>query len=445
MKSFKQPLQQSVMTLFRCLVVLALLGCVSTPKPPSSVNSPEHWDRPYVVLVSFDGFRADYAQKFRSPQLRDMMAKGVTAEGLIPVYPSKTFPNHYSIATGLYADRHGLVANSFYDPGLDANYSVGKTETVQDGTWYGGEPLWSVAIRQGMLASSFFWVGSEAEINGVRPTQYRIYDKKIPNQERLQTAMQWLALPKAQRPHLILLYFSDVDSAGHEFGTQSPEVEAAVADLDGVLAKLRKGIAATGLPVNLLLVSDHGMQDLDKNNIEYPDDYADLSNFQVLERGPQMLLYLNKGESPEVLQKIYLELKAKARYFSVFKREEMPEDLHFSRTARCGDLILIARSPYSLMLSTDIKSIPAANHGYPAREDKAMWGIFYAEGPAFKPGGKLTALENINVYPLVLNLLGLKAPVDIDGRITPFLPVLQPEVRGKTSLFVKFYRGFHRK
>jgi len=390
-----------------------------------------------VVLVSFDGFRADYAQKFRAPQLRDMETRGVTAEGLIPVYPSKTFPNHYSIATGLYADRHGIVANSFYDRGRDANYSVEKTRTVQDGSWYGGEPLWSVAIRQGMLASSFFWVGSEAEINGVRPTQYRIYDKKIPNQERLQTALQWLALPKAQRPHLILLYFSDVDSAGHEFGTESPEVGTAVANLDGILGQLRQGIAASGLPVNLLLVSDHGMQDLDNSKIEYPDEYTDLSGFQVLERGPQMLLYLNKGESPEVLQHTYLELKAKARHFSVFKREEMPEDLHFSRTARCGDLILIARSPYSLMLSSDLRGIPAANHGYPPKQDKAMWGIFYGEGPAFKPGEKLTALENINVYPLVLKLLGLTAPADIDGRITPFLPVLRAEFNNKPDVSVK--------
>lgn len=431
MKSFKPPLRQSVLTLFRCLVVFALSGCISTPKPVLAVNSPEHWDRPYVVLVSFDGFRADYAQKFRSPQLQAMSTGGVTAEGLIPVYPSKTFPNHYSIATGLYADRHGVVANSFYDPGRDANYSIEKTKTVQDGSWYGGEPLWSVAIRQGMLASSFFWVGSEAEINGIRPTQYRIYDKKVPNQERLKTAMRWLALPKAQRPHLILLYFSDVDSAAHEFGTESSEVKTAVAELDSLLGQLRKGIAATGLPVNLLLVSDHGMQDLDKNKIEYPDDYADLSDFQVLERGPQMLLYLDKGESPELLQNTYLQLKAKARHFSVFKREDMPEELHFSRTARCGDLVLVARSPYSLMLSTDLRSIPAANHGYPPKEDKAMWGIFYAEGPAFKPGEKLTALENINVYPLVLKLLGLKAPTDIDGRITPFLPVLRPEFREK--------------
>lgn len=401
---------------------------------PDAVNSEAALKSPYVVMVSIDGYRHDYNRMFNPPTLSDIATKGVQAESLIPVYPSKTFPNHYSIATGLYADRHGLVSNDFYDPSLDASYTLSDRKAVSEGVWYGGDPLWVAAGKQGMLTASFFWVGSEANVQQRYPNYYYPYDGAISNERRVDQVLEWLRLPEAKRPHLVLLYFSDVDSIGHEFGTSSPKLGEAVLNIDAAIAKLRQGLAASGLPVNLVVVSDHGMQDLDASKVILIDSTDEIKNmlskFRVVGRGPQMLLYLNKGEDPKWVGRLQKALRVNAKNYRVFRRDQM-KALHYASSPRAGDLIVEPDVPYLVGLSSKPPGTSGGNHGWNALAAKTMHGVFYAEGPAFKAGTKLPSFENVHVYPMVLEILGLKTLSRIDGKLEVTKPALAAPDRKK--------------
>ena len=205
-------------------------------------NQAEQQQKHYVILVSLDGFRYDYAEKYRAENIRALGAAGAAArEGMIPAYPSLTFPNHYTLATGLYPEHHGIVANNFYDAQRKQTYRLGDPATVTDGSWYGGTPIWVLAEQQGMRAACFFWPGSEAEIQGTRPSYYMKYDDKVPDDARVQQVLAWLRLPAERRPHLITVYFADVDHAGHEYGPESEEVRTAVQVVDREIGMLRDG------------------------------------------------------------------------------------------------------------------------------------------------------------------------------------------------------------
>jgi alkaline phosphatase D len=226
-------------------------------------NAPQQLSKPYVILVSLDGFRYDYAKRYHAEHLLALAAEGASApEGMLPSYPSITFPNHYTIVTGLYPEHHGIVANSFYDPARKETYNYHDGKSVGDGTWYGGTPLWVLAEQQGMRSASFFWVGSEADIQGVRPTYYLKFDASFPNHKRVEQVLAWLHLPPEQRPHMITLYFSDTDTAGHRYGPDSPQVADAVHELDGEIGKLVDGIKQSKLAVDLIVLADHGMAEV---------------------------------------------------------------------------------------------------------------------------------------------------------------------------------------
>src|SRR6202041_956449 len=234
----------------------------------------------YVVLVSFDGYRYDYPKLSAAPHLHAMAPHGASApEGMIPSYPSITFPNHLTIVPGLYPDLHGIVANDFYDPQRKQHFAASDPKTNLDGSWYGGVPLWSLAEKQGMRSACFFWPGSEAEIAGERPTYYLKFDDKIDDNARIQQVLAWLRLPAVDRPHFITLYYAEPDHKGHEFGPDAPETRAAVVKVDGLMGKLKAGLDATGLPIDLVVVRDHGMAKGQGGWIRL-DQFADLTGFE---------------------------------------------------------------------------------------------------------------------------------------------------------------------
>src|SRR5580692_6014690 len=244
-------------------------------------NTPEQQAKPYVILVSLDGFRYDYPRIYHSPNLDALGAGGASAPaGMIPAYPSITFPNHYTIVTGLYPEHHGIVANVFYDPARKQVYSYKDEQTVTDGTWYGGTPLWVLAEQQGMRSACFFWPASEAEIQGKRPSYYLAYNDAFPDDKRVDQVLAWLQLPPEKRPHFITLYMSDTDHAGHAYGPDAPETAAAVHLVDDMIGKLSAGITTTGLPVDLIVLADHGMEKLDPGWVNL-DKWADLANFET--------------------------------------------------------------------------------------------------------------------------------------------------------------------
>ncbi|GAB4418529.1 MAG: ectonucleotide pyrophosphatase/phosphodiesterase [Bacteroidia bacterium] len=378
---------------------------------PAKDNAPGISDRPYVVLVSLDGFRYDYAEKYQASNLLRFAQEGVQAEALLPCFPSSTFPNHYSIVTGMYPATHGLVNNSYYDPARQAHYGMGDRAKVEDGSWYGGTPLWVLAEQAGMLSACYFWVGSEADVQGVRPSWYYKYDGSVPNADRVARVLEWLRLPEAKRPHFITLYFSDVDSKGHSLGPDAPGVGKAVQELDSLLGVLDAGIQALGLPVNLIIVSDHGMYGVDTEAPVYLAQEADLGPFEVARGSCVWMLYSQDSAQTEAT---YARLRERAAgRYDIYRRDEVPAHLHFRSSDRIGDLVAVARPPHVFAVWGQRPS-PGA-HGYDPDSTHEMGAIFFAKGPAFRAGVRTAPFRNIEVYPLVADLLQLVLPEGIDA------------------------------
>ncbi len=387
-------------------------------------------ERPYVVLISFDGFRSDYIELYDAPHLRKLASIGASSRALLPCYPSTTFANHYSIATGLYPERHGIVDNNFYDPRRHAEFQFNDVKYARDGTWYGGAPIWVTAEKQGIRTASFFWVGSEAEIDGARPSFYYNYDSSIPGEARVQQALDWLKLPGDERPHLITLYFSDADSAGHAFGPESSETAKAIAHLDGLTGTLLGGVEASGLPVNVVLVSDHGMAAVVQNPVEL-DGLAKLDGFTIAWSGGQMMFY---SPDARAVDRLYGDLKDRDGRIQVERRAELAP-LHYSANDRIGDIVVSTRPPHMVstreitrILSRDgANALPSGWHGYDVARVPEMAGIFVAWGPHIRGGARLDAFENIHVYPFIADLLGLDPTPAVDGKAEVLRPLSMRE------------------
>jgi alkaline phosphatase D len=363
----------------------------------------------YVILVSIDGYRFDYTDLYSPPNLTKFQKEGSSTQGLLPVYPSKTFTNHYSIVTGLYAENHGIVSNSFYDPVKKESFQ----RSTLDGSWYGGEPLWVTAEKQGLLSASYYWPGSEANIQGFHPTYYYAYGDKVSLSDRVKQVKKWLELPTSERPHLITFYIPDVDSAGHKFGPKSDQVKNAVLKVDEAIGSLLTVVKSANLPIHLLIVSDHGMQELDPTKVEYLDDYINLNEVQFFGDGPQTLLYLKDQKN---IDRVYEALQSQGKHFKVYKRTQMPPELHYSKNLRAGDLVVVAEAPYSLEIRSKNTKVTAGDHGYNPDTTPSMKGIFYADGPRIKKKLNLKPFRNVHLYPFVLKILGIETKNTIDGR-----------------------------
>ena len=388
------------------------------------VNSAAARKAHYVVLVSLDGFRWDYAKRDGATHLLEIGKEGVWApEGMLPSFPSLTFPNHFTIVTGLYPEHHGLVANSFYDPAKQARYAISDAKAVRDGSWYGGVPLWSLAESQGMRTACMFWPGSEAEIAGFRPTYYAHYDDKTSEEARVAQVLKWLTLPEEERPHLITLYFSEPDHEGHEFGPDALETRAAVRKVDALVGKLKAGLDASKLPVDLVVVSDHGMAKVQGGWITL-DQFADLTGFETA--GP--LLY---GKTEADRERAYTALKKAAPEFKVYRRKNVPGDLHFNQNDREGDPVVIATGPYAIRAHGPVAGKPdtaptAGAHGYDPALMPEMKASFFAEGPDLVTGKTVLPFENVNLYPWLAHLLGLHAP-QTDGNLNVLAGTLRDD------------------
>ncbi len=392
-------------------------------------NATEQRNKPYVVLVGLDGFRSDYATKYQATRLQALGEEGAHAS-LIPVFPSTTFPSFYSIVTGLYPEHHGIVAMDFYDSGRRRSFHY-STSDAADGSWYGGLPIWVLAERQGMRTAAFFWIGSDAQIAGTRPSAYVPWDGKISDEARADQVIAWLKLPPERRPHLITVYFSDVDEAGHRYGPDSPQTRDAVQRLDRLVGGLADGIRGLHLPVNLLVVSDHGMIRLKHTPIVLADylDPADLPDAKKNDLNTFNLY----ADSPQQAERWYKALKGRDSRFEVYRRAEVPADLHYSANPRIGDIVVIPTEPAIVINEKAPGSALAAffekhsgSHGFPPRRVPEMAGIFYAVGPNIKTGMAIPPVEGIEIYPLVANILSLSIEAPIDARGTLASQIIRP-------------------
>jgi predicted AlkP superfamily pyrophosphatase or phosphodiesterase len=386
--------------------------------------------KPTVILVGIDALRYDYLEKYKPRNLNRLARRGVRAKWMIPSFPTKTFPNFYTIATGLYPENHGIIENNIYDRGFNAVFGLGKREEVQNSRWWFGEPIWSTAEKQGQKTGTFFYPGTEAEIAGARPTYWKSYDGKIPNAERIDTVLSWLDLPPEKRPTFLTLYFSDVDDAGHNFATGSIEVGEAVKKVDLEIGNLIEGLKKRQIfeKVNLILVSDHGMATVDLRKAVFLDDIINFKDTErILWTNEIVQIFPKNGKENEIIR----ELKSKITQAQCWRKSEIPARFHYRASTRIAPIvcstdegkILTSRSRYEdLKKREKINELQGA-HGYD-NQLESMRATFIAHGSAFKKRKLIEPFENIHVYNLMTKILKLK-PAPNDGNLEAIKQVLR--------------------
>ena len=387
-------------------------------------------DDPYVLLISFDGFRADYLDWYDTPNLDQFMANGVRAEGLIPVFVSKTFPNHYSIATGMYVENHGLIGNHFYDAKLNDYYTLSDRSKVENPAFYGGEPIWVTAEKQGVKSASYFWVGSEAPIQGVYPSQWKRYDHDIPFETRIDDVVNWFSLSKPERPRLCLLYFHEPDGTGHETGPRSTETGRMVSKLDSLFGDLINKLSELSIfnQLNIIALADHGMVEISSERTIDLSIHTNMDSITQEGDGPYAFLYKSDSTS---IEKTVQDLKT-VNHISVYKKENIPDRFHFKNHYRIKDALVVADEGWyiknqAIGSSSKVGAyIPiGGTHGYD-NQLKSMHALFVANGPAFKNGMVSNPFENVNIYPMITHILHLNPSKDIDGNFDNIKHIMKP-------------------
>lgn len=388
------------------------------------------WSRPGaddpapVLLVSIDSFRADYLDRGVTPNLARIARDGVHARWMNPSYPSLTFPNHYTMVTGLRPDHHGIVNNTMRDATL-GTFSNSDENAVREPRWWGGEPLWVTAEKTGLRTATLFWPGSEAPIHGTWPTDWMKYDDAMPMSQRVDIVLRWLARPPGQRPRFVTLYFGALDHTAHAFGPEAPQTNDTLREVDAAIGRLLQGLSARGMRerVNLVIVSDHGMASVPAShslNIDALVDTADatsVSNGEVL------------GFVPVAGREASAEARLLGRHdhYECWRRNELPPRWHYGTHPRVPPIVCQMDVGWEAItpgkLAGRLPGTTRGSHGYdPA--DPAMRALFIAQGPAFKRGAELAPFDNVDVYPLLVKLIGVE-PRASDGEIEPLLPALK--------------------
>lgn len=394
-------------------ITLASLACSGKQYGPRAARL-DREDR-YVVVLSLDGFRHDYQSKTQTPHLDQIDREGLSGT-FRPCYPSLTFPNHYSMATGLHPNNHGLVGNEFWDE-EGKHYKIGKRSAVEDASFYHGEPLWNTARRAGLRSASFFWVGSETPVGGHQPDLWKRYDSRVPYRDRADSVISWLQRPLSERPRLVMWYLEEPDHTGHHHSPEAKETELMIRQVDSLVGYFRDRLAELAIApqVDFILVSDHGMATYDRDKEVNLADYMPLDSFVHVSTGPFTHLYPKESYTETAYQ-----ILQSVPHVKVYRRDELPKRLHFGSSPRIGALVVMADLGTQIYFRPDREHIGrlAAGHGFDNQYPE-MLALFKAVGPSFTPGEHIhEPIPNITLYPLVCQILGIEpAKHDADEQL----------------------------
>ncbi len=394
-----------------------VIGCSSNHEIVTSTNinnDKQHNKTPTVVLISIDGYRHDYNEIHKPKFLTKFQKQSASLKSLIPTFPTKTFPNHLSIITGMYPMNHGIIANHFYNPKLEKYYSLKDRKSVTNPDFYTTVPLWSLAESQGMRTATYFWPGSEARIADHYPTHYMVYNHSTPHDKRLQKIKEWLRLPKSKRPHLITLYFHDVDSAGHRYGPLANETKEAINKVDKSIESLNDFIQTHDSSINIIIVSDHGMQSVKNKKVNLLAKLNNIESEFIIEgSGPLVHFYLKDKKKKRLIQTTLNKLNVHKSGYTCYLNNNTPPELNFKNNPSIGDILCIADKETYLVSGPNMT--PKGAHGWSQHEGKDMHGILFAQGPCFKKAIEHESKENIHLYPTLAKILKLEIKHRIDG------------------------------
>lgn len=399
----------------------AVASCAGAPQSARTspvVEQTAQTTRPdLVILVSIDGFSPDYLGKGQTPVLDGLVAGGAFGP-MRPSFPSVTFPNHYTLVTGLHPDHHGVVGNRFTDAQLGA-FTMSSKES---GFWDQGEPIWVTAEKASVRTGTMFWPGSEVEIQGVRPSQWAPFDQGMPGDARVDRLLSWLDLPVAQRPKLETLYFDIVDTAGHRNGPDAPETRAAAASVDTSMGRLIEGLKARGLydRTMVVVVSDHGMAATSPERVVWIDDIIDPAALKIGYGGAVLTADPAPGREAVVQQK----LVGRHPHMECWNKADVPARLVYGSNPRVAQIVCLVETGW--LTATRDRPVTRAGgaHGYDNHAPE-MAAIFIAHGPGVVAGRRLVDLDSVDVHPFLARVLGIAAPAG-DGRAQDTLPVTMP-------------------
>lgn len=381
-----------------------------------------------VLLISVDGLRPDYLLRNDgqyAPNLNALANGGVRAEYMTPVFPSKTFPNHYSIVTGLYPESHGIISNTIFDPWFGETFTISNASCVTNAKWWWGEPVWVTAIKQGLLSAACFWPGSEAPIDNVRPTYYLQYNQAMPYQQRVDTVMNWLTLPEDQRPSFLCMYFEGVDSAGHSFGPDAPQTNEALTLVDTAIGSLLSQVAAVGLTdkLNIIVTSDHGMAEVSRSRVILLDDYITLSDVYVVEYGPNVQIIPNNASQAA---EIVTRLTGAHPNMQAYIKELIPAPWFYTNNRRITPVLVTADVGWQVTYRAYFERYPTWGNGGTHGFNNTVWDMratFLARGPDFRTNLTVPGFDNLHVYSLLCKLLGL-TPAPNNGTLAAVADLL---------------------
>jgi ectonucleotide pyrophosphatase/phosphodiesterase family member 5 len=374
-----------------------------------------------VILVSIDGFRADYLQRGVTPALSALAAEGARSEGMRPGFPSITFPNHYTLVTGLYPDHHGIVANTMVDGRIlpDSRFTLGDFTAVSDERWWdGAAPIWVTAKAQGLKTATMFWPGSEAPIQGVRPDLWAHFDASLTPDQRADIVLDWLDLPAAKRPDFLTLYFDQVDHEGHEHGPNSTQVNAALALVDHAIGRLVDGLKARNLHPDIIVVADHGMAETASTRVQVLDELVDPAQVDVVTTGAVAEIAPHPGAGLARLLNARGPLRC-------WRKGELPEHLHYGTNPRIPEIVCVAEPGWLILTKAQARKGhdgAGGEHGYDP-QSRDMAALFMAAGPDIRSGVVIPPFDNVDVEPLLAHLLRIKSP-PADGSLEPLRPIL---------------------
>lgn len=373
-----------------------------------------------TILVSIDGFRTDYLDRGITPHLSALAAQGATGP-MRPSFPTKTFPNHYTVVTGMRPDRNGISGNNMIDPRRPGQmFSLGDSRQALDPFWWSeAEPIWITAERAGIRTATMFWPGSEVPFEGTRPSDWLRFDQNISNAQRVRTVIDWLRRPEAIRPALVTLYFDTVDTAGHRFGPDSEQVNAAIADVDARIGDLVKEIGELGQAANFVILADHGMRQTDGSRVIQLDDFIDRESYIAVEVGPYAAIEPITGTDSRVADALLVPHD----HMDCARKEDLPERLHYGTNPRVAAIVCIAENGWTILAGPPRYPVEGGAHGYD-NADPEMLALFIASGPAFATGVKLPVFDNVDVAPLLREVLDLPQDPNLDGTLAPVQPAL---------------------
>lgn len=408
-----------IRTLAAASIAGLLYACTTPPAiAPAPPAPPVEQRAPVTILIGIDGFRPDYLDRGVTPVLSQLAAQGVRAT-MRPSFPTKTFPNFYTLVTGKRPDRHGIVGNRFEDPARPGERFTMAAE--QPYWWDQAEPLWTAAEKAGVQTAVMFWPGSGIEIGGIRPHDWQAFGMAVTGRQRVDAIIDWLRRPAATRPKLLGLYFDTVDTAGHHHGPDAPETNAAVAEVDALIGRLLRELATLDQPANLVFVADHGMAAVDENRRIQLDTVAAATDFRTLEEGPYAAIEPQPGRDAALA----VALLKPHPHMECWRRTDIPVRLHYGRNPRTPSFLCLAKTGWTITTRPATEPLrPGGAHGYdPAAPEMAA--LFLAHGPAFVSGVTLPAFDNIHVAPLLRRLSGVPQAQDADGDPVILAPALK--------------------